>query len=381
LSESTCAGSAPVPGPGARPSLGREPARPWAPALHREAGLPPLRFTDDDIPCCVFIAPSGQILRRNQAAEAFTATYLPQGKAGVVPCLPYTSTPIPLEDLPAFRAFSGCAVANFAHDLLLPDERRVPLMVHAAPVTVGDEIVAAVITYQDISAFREIDHAKDEFLAVLSHELQTPLTSMLGFTELALEQDTLEMYRRAVPIIQRNAKRQARLVNELLDMSRLLQGCLDCRPAATDLGHLAMTMVEQMLPGADVAGVTLAMQPAHVALPVHADAKRLLTCIEHLLGNSIKFTPPGGRVTVTCHAEDGHALLTVADTGRGIDPAHLGLLFRPFQQVDRDEAAGGLGLGLAVVRGYVEWHGGTVWAASPGPGQGSTFILRLPLLP
>jgi PAS domain S-box-containing protein len=229
------------------------------------------------------------------------------------------------------------------------------------------------------AALRDIDHAKDEFLAVLSHELQTPLTSMLGFSEHALLQDTLETYRITVPIIQRNAKRQARLVNELLDMSKLLQGRVDCRPVAIDLGHLAMTMLERMLPIAEGGGLTLLMDPAHEPLPVLVDPNRLLVCLEHLIGNSIKFTPAGGRITLTCQRQDARAVLAVTDTGRGIDAAHLGLLFHPFQQVERDEAAGGLGLGLAVVRGYVEWHGGTVQADSPGPGHGSTFTLRLPL--
>lgn len=227
---------------------------------------------------------------------------------------------------------------------------------------------------------KEINRAKDEFLAVLSHELQTPLTSMLGFAEHAIEQDTFEVYRRTLPIIQRNAKRQARLVNELLDMSRLLQGRPECQPVATDLGHLAMTKVGQMLAGAEMAGLTLQMRPAQEPLPVLADPKRILSCIEHLIGNSIKFTPAGGRITLTCHQEENQAVLTITDTGRGIDPAHLPLLFKPFQQVDRDEVAGGLGLGLAVVRGYVAWHGGSVKAVSPGLGEGSTFTIRLPLL-
>ena len=229
----------------------------------------------------------------------------------------------------------------------------------------------------DLSERCEIDRAKDEFLTVLSHELQTPLTSMLGFTELALAKDTLEMYRRSVPIIQRNAKRQSRLVNELLDMSKLLQRRPDCQPVSTDFAQLAMMMVEKMIPGAEMAGLTLLMQPAHEKLSVQVDTKRMLICIEHLIGNSIKFTPAGGRITVTCGRQDACALLTVADTGRGIDADQLSLLFKPFQQVDRDEAAGGLGLGLAIVRGYVEWHGGTVRADSPGRGQGSTFTISL----
>ncbi len=239
-------------------------------------------------------------------------------------------------------------------------------------------ITGAVVVNMDITALKEIDHAKDEFLAVLSHELQTPLTSMLGFTSIALENDTLQAYRQAIPVIERNAKRQARLINELLDMSKLLEGRPECRPQLIDLCQLTSTTVEHLRLSAERKGLSLRQCHPDASVSLVADPSAIRTCIEHLIGNSIKFTHTGGTITVSCREEDEIAILTVTDDGRGIDPAHLPLLFTPFQQVERDEAAGGLGLGLAVVRGYVEWHGGTVSVESLGRNQGSTFTMRLP---
>ncbi len=291
-----------------------------------------------------------------------------------------------LDELPAQRAAHGEIVRDFEFSLAFDDGTIRHVLGSGTPL-LDDQgrPRGAVHVLVDISerkqmevALREIDHAKDEFLAVLSHELQTPLTSMLGFSQHAMEQDTLETYRKTMPIIQRNAKRQARLVNELLDMSKLLQGRVECQPVTSDLNHLAMTIMDNMLPIAEGAGVSLQMQPAHGTLPVRVDPKRILVCIEHLIGNSIKFTPAGGEITLQCREKDDQVLLIVTDTGRGIEPAKLGLLFNPFEQVERDEAAGGLGLGLAVVRGYVEWHGGSVSADSSGLGQGSTFTIHLP---
>lgn len=230
----------------------------------------------------------------------------------------------------------------------------------------------------DVSAQKALERAKDEFLTSISYELQTPLTSILGFAAHAQETDTLDAYRRALPVVERNAQRQARLVRELLDMSALLLQQVDCVPVPARLDELAATAVARWQPVADTAGVTLALESAP-PLPVRADPGRILNCLEHLLDNAIKATPAGGRVTMTCRREGDDAACAVADTGRGLAPSLLPRLFTPFSRAGAGQGDG-LGLGLAIVRGYVEWHGGRVDAASDGPGRGSAFTVRLPLL-
>jgi signal transduction histidine kinase len=232
--------------------------------------------------------------------------------------------------------------------------------------------------FDDVTAVQEVDHAKDDFLAVLSHELQTPLTSMLGWAEIAMDQDSAELYRRSMPVIHRNAQRQKRLIDELIDISKLLHRRLDWYPAPIDLAPLVAEEAAALLENAAEAEVTLVVEPCG-ALPVTADPQRLRQCLAHLLHNGIKFTPAGGTVTVVCRQAAEWVEVAVHDTGRGLAPEALPTLFSLFHQVDRDETAGGLGLGLAIVRGILDLHGGTVTAESAGLGQGSTFTLRLPL--
>jgi PAS domain S-box-containing protein len=229
------------------------------------------------------------------------------------------------------------------------------------------------------AALRASDTAKDEFLAVLSHELQTPLTSMLGWSDIALEQDTLALYQRAMPIVHRNARRQQRLINELLDMSKLLHGRFVLEQEPAELGILLGEVTDRTTSQAADAGLALTVNPITTRMPIYADIARISYCIEHLLGNSIKFTEPGGRIIVCCQRMGKNAVLTIRDTGLGIAADALQTIFTPFRQVERDEAAGGLGLGLAVVQGIVALHNGTISAASQGVGTGSTFMVKLPL--
>ncbi|MHB9105570.1 MAG: ATP-binding protein [Armatimonadota bacterium] len=227
----------------------------------------------------------------------------------------------------------------------------------------------------------EADRAKDEFLAVLSHELQTPLTSMLGWSAEALRVGTPEMMALAMPIVHRNALRQKRLIADLLDFSRLLHHKMSLMPVLLDLGEQATAAVEQVRQLATQQQLSLAYAPSSVPLPVHADPARLQQCIGNLLSNSLKFTPAGGSVIVRCRRDGDRAVLVVEDTGRGIPPEALSTVFQVFRQVDRDERAGGLGVGLAVTRGIIELHGGAIRAESEGEGRGSTFTITLPLAP
>jgi len=247
---------------------------------------------------------------------------------------------------------------------------------------------AVLITAHDITerkrmeqALLEADHAKDEFLAVLSHELQTPLTSMLGWSAEALRVGTPEMMATAMPIVHRNALRQKRLITDLLDFSRLIHHKMHLIPVPLDLGEQATEAVENIRQLAVERQLHLSYEPTSVPLPILTDPARMQQCIGNLLNNSLKFTQEGGSITVRCRRDGDHAILTVEDTGRGIPPEVLPAIFDVFRQVDRDERAGGLGLGLAVTRGIIELHDGSIRAESAGQGRGSTFTITLPLTP
>jgi signal transduction histidine kinase len=228
------------------------------------------------------------------------------------------------------------------------------------------------------------NRAKDEFLAVLSHELRTPLTPILVWASLIregkLDAAALERGSRA---IEQNAKLQARIVEDLLDVSRAITGKLrlNVRPTAVEpVVHLA---IESLRPAAEAKGITL--EPVLDPEPalVSGDPERLQQVVWNLVSNAIKFTRRGGRVEIRLEHEGDNVRLSVADSGDGIDPAVLPRLFERFWQADSSitRAHGGLGLGLAVVRHLVELHGGTVRAESEGEGRGATFTVTLPALP
>jgi signal transduction histidine kinase/CheY-like chemotaxis protein len=225
-------------------------------------------------------------------------------------------------------------------------------------------------------------HAKDEFLAILSHELRTPLNAMLGWARMlsagALDPETT---RRAILAIERNAEAQTQLVNDLLDLARITAGKLrlDLRPV--DLAPVIERAVDVVLPTAETKGLRLQVTLDRRAGPVMGDADRLQQVIWNLLTNAVKFTPRGGRVQVFLTRVASHVQLQVSDSGVGIATELLPLLFERFRQAATGAARPqGLGLGLALVKHLVEQHGGTVTAASPGEGGGSTFTVSLPLM-
>ncbi len=226
------------------------------------------------------------------------------------------------------------------------------------------------------------NRAKDEFLAVLSHELRTPLTATLGWTRL-LRTGHLDAPRsvRAVEAIERSAMTQTRLVNDLLDISRIIAGRLQLERQVILLADAVHAGVEEVRTAADRKGVTLEVKLA-TDVHVRGDALRLQQVISNLLTNAIKFTASGGRVLVRlARADDGTAEIAVTDTGVGISSEFLPFVFDRFRQADSGPTRphGGLGLGLAIVRHLVRLHGGTVQALSGGHGKGATFVVQLPL--
>jgi signal transduction histidine kinase/CheY-like chemotaxis protein len=222
---------------------------------------------------------------------------------------------------------------------------------------------------------------KDEFLATLSHELRTPLNAILGWVQMlrsgALDADGAA---RALGTIARNAEIQSELINELLDVSRIVAGKmqLDVRPI--DLVKVAELAVQTVTPAAAAKGVRLQPVVGTSPAPVSGDADRLQQVVWNLLSNAIKFTPKGGRVQIRIENVTSHVELTVADSGKGIPPQMLPHIFERFRQGDSSSTRGhgGLGLGLAIVRHLVELHGGTVEARSGGEGEGASIVVRLP---
>jgi PAS domain S-box-containing protein len=224
--------------------------------------------------------------------------------------------------------------------------------------------------------------AKDEFLATLSHELRTPLTSIVGWVYL-LRSGRLDpaVVARGLETIDRNAMLQAQLVSDILDMSRIMAARFRLNVRPLELAPVVATAIDSLVPAAAAKGIRLQpiLDPS-VGI-VSGDADRLQQVVWNLLSNAIKFTPPGGRVVVRLARVDGHAEISVEDTGPGIRPEVLPHVFELFRQGDSSNtrAYGGLGLGLAVVRQLVELHGGTVHATSAGEGTGAAFCVRLPL--
>jgi len=229
---------------------------------------------------------------------------------------------------------------------------------------------------------RDANRLKEEFLSTLSHELRTPLSAMISWLWM-LRRKALdpEAAARAIEAVDRNARAQARLVDDLLDVSRIVTGKLqlDCR--SLELGPVVEAATDSLTAAAEAKAITLARLIDPAAGRVLGDADRLQQVIWNLLSNAIKFTPRGGRVEVHLHRAGSSVEARVSDTGQGIAPGFLPHVFERFRQADPSSTrtSGGLGLGLAIVRQLVEMHGGSVEALSAGEGRGATFVVSLPL--
>ena len=231
------------------------------------------------------------------------------------------------------------------------------------------------------AAAEEANRLKDEFLATVSHELRTPLTAMLGWVQM-LKAGSLppEKHVRALATVERNARALAQLVEDLLDVSRILAGKLKLEVEPVDLAGVVEQALETVRPAAEARGIRM-----HAALDssglVMGDAHRMQQVVWNLLSNAVKFTPKGGRVQVVLERRQSSAEITVTDTGEGISPDFLPHVFERFRQAEGGSTRryGGLGLGLSIVRHLMEMHGGSVSAWSEGPGKGASFTVRLPL--
>jgi len=315
------------------------------------------------------------------------------------------------EDEVLRRIRGGESVNHYETWRVRKDGTLVPISLTVSPVhDARGQIVGASKIARDISerleleslrartleeerrARHEADTAnrlKEEFLALVSHELRTPLNAILGWAQIAssaqLDVDTQaanRAMRRAIQVIERNAAAQARVVDDLLDISRAASGKLELNTRPVELSSLIETVVDGARPSAEARKLRLDVQLAERNLWVNGDATRLQQVIWNLLSNAIKFTPAEGIVEIELQRTNQYARILVRDTGQGISPSFLPHVFDRFRQDDTSttRGQGGLGIGLAVVKHLVEAHGGSVAAKSPGKDLGATFSVLVPLL-
>ncbi|MBI2896440.1 MAG: GAF domain-containing protein [Deltaproteobacteria bacterium] len=229
---------------------------------------------------------------------------------------------------------------------------------------------------------REANRIKDDFLATVSHELRTPLNAILGWATLLRSRGGPEDIVRGLDVIERNARAQARIIEDVLDVSRIITGKLRLDFKPVDVEAVIGAAIDVVAPTAEAKGVDFEARVGAEGCRVRGDPDRLQQVVWNLLSNAVKFTPRGGRVVLGLERDGPSVRIQVADTGRGIDSDFLPHAFERFRQADSspNRSHSGLGLGLAIVRHLVELHGGEVSAQSPGPDQGTTFTVRLPLL-
>ncbi len=232
------------------------------------------------------------------------------------------------------------------------------------------------------AAAEESNRLKDEFLATVSHELRTPLTAILGWSRMLEGGLETEMAARAIETIKRNAKAQAQIIDDILDVSRIITGNLYLELHPIELAPVLESAINVVRPTAEAKGIHIELDFEREPMVVSGDANRLQQVFWNLLSNAVKFTPPGGNVNLSLRQLDSEVELEITDTGQGIDPGFLPFVFDRFRQADSTSTRqhGGLGLGLAIARQLIEIHAGNITAASDGDGKGATFRLRLPLI-
>jgi signal transduction histidine kinase/ActR/RegA family two-component response regulator len=255
----------------------------------------------------------------------------------------------------------------------------------------NDEVGALVDTFNSMvaaveerdGALRDVNRTKDEFLAALSHELRTPLTAIVGWLRILRDnRHDAGVVDQALDRLDRNAHAQARLIDDLLEVSRIVTGKIDLQLSSVDLGHVVETAVEVNRPVAEAKGITLSLDLGGRPCFVSGDPDRLQQIVSNLLSNAVKFTEAGGCVDVTLTAAGTSCAVAVSDTGAGIAPEFLPRIFDRFRQADGSVTRhhGGLGLGLSIARDLVELHGGRIEASSKGLKHGSTLTVVLPRL-
>jgi PAS domain S-box-containing protein len=310
----------------------------------------------------------------------------------------------PVEN-PATKVLRDGRIVGLANHTILVarDGREIPIDDSAAPIKgPSGRIEGVVIVFRDVTAQRGMERqrallfereqearrdaeaatrAKDEFVATLSHELRTPLNAIFGWVRVLRDgRLAAEASQRALDVIERNTRTQAQLIDDLLDVSRIITGKLRLEMRPVDLRAVVEASVDTVRPSAGAKGVRITTHFDDRPAVIAGDPDRLQQVAWNLLANAIRFTPSGGKIDVYVERRDGDETLRVSDTGRGIAPTFLPYVFDRFRQEDPSASRthAGLGIGLALVRHLVEMHGGAVSAESAGEGRGATFIVRLP---
>ena len=262
-----------------------------------------------------------------------------------------------------------------------PNGDRVTALANASPIhDASGALSGAVNVIIDITQLRQADLAKDEFLAVLGHELRNPLAALRHAVEL-LRDPVFPNGKWAVDVVDRQTEHLARLVEDLVEGSRVSARKLELRKQCVDLTEIARLALETSQPLIEAAGHELTVSLPRSAVPVDGDRARLVQALVNLLNNAAKYTPPGGRVWLVIEPRDGVASVAVRDSGIGIAAEMLDRVFEMYTRADRslERDQGGLGIGLAVAKRIVEMHGGTIQARSDGAGKGAEFVMRIPI--
>ena len=283
---------------------------------------------------------------------------------------------------------AGRSIEHFETIRRRKDGTLIEISLSVSPIrTPTGAIIGASKIARDITAQRQLardaeaaSRVKDEFLATLSHELRTPLNAVLGYTRMLRSGDFGDDRReRTIAIIERNAKMLGQLVSDVLDVSTIVTGKIKLKPVTCEIATIVEAAVDVVRPSAVAKDVTLDVTLPSERMVGRWDPDRLQQVLWNILSNAIKFTPRGGHVHLEVTARSGTVRLTVSDNGIGIRPEALPYLFQQFWQGEGVRQPGSLGLGLALARHFVELHGGTISATSPGEGQGATFTVVLPV--
>ncbi len=278
------------------------------------------------------------------------------------------------------RALADAEVARDSEDVYRrTDGAFFPVELTATPMLNEERVTGAVVVFRDVTQRREIERMKDEFLSTVSHELRTPLTSMLGSLGMLghLVETSPTQAQRMITIALRSCDRLIRLINDILDVERIRSGKIRMERTPLEVRTLLASTVREMGALAEANGIAL-----HVGAAdgwAVADADRITQTLTNIVGNALKFAPPGTTVRLSAIAGDSEVIFSVADEGRGIPHEKLAAIFEPFEQVDSSDSRekGGTGIGLAICRGIVERHGGRIWAESE-LGEGSTVHFTVP---